>query len=281
MIIEQGNSTEKPIDNSIIGNYDIDNLTVVFKGNNNILVLEDGVRCGDAVINFNGNNAVVFLSANNKHVYRLRVDAWSNTLIFLGKDLFSSNPLHVVASERKNIIIGDDCLFATDIWIRTADPHLIYSSTSGERINDSKSVFIGDHVWIGQNALVLKGSRIGSGSIIGAASIVSNKSFASNCVYGGSPAKLIKAEVFFSKECCHNYSEEQTKESMLFNSDEFVFHDENPLSLEELESMINSCSKPQEKVVLLRNVLLKAGKNRFYIPKNISNKRGVRSLLHK
>ena len=46
--------------------------------------------------------------------------------------------------------------------IRTADPHIIYD-IHRKRINPSKSVFIGDHVWCGQNVLLLKGCRVGSG----------------------------------------------------------------------------------------------------------------------
>lgn len=67
------------------------------------------------------------------------------------------------------------------------------------RINNSKSIYIGDHVWIGQNALILKNTQIGSGSIIGAMSLVSHKKVASNCVYAGNPAQKIKENIFLQK----------------------------------------------------------------------------------
>ena len=53
----------------------------------------------------------------------------------------------LLLSERKNIIIGDQCLFSHTIWFRNADPHLIYDNITNKRINPTQSIYIGDHVW--------------------------------------------------------------------------------------------------------------------------------------
>lgn len=78
-----------------------------------------------------------------------------NTL-YIGKNNYFNGKLNLILSERKHIVIGDDGLFSFGIWLRTADPHLIYSCETHERINPSKNILIGDHVWIGQGSLVLK-----------------------------------------------------------------------------------------------------------------------------
>lgn len=80
-------------------------------------------------------------------------------------------------SEHKHCFIGDNCMFSFDILIRNSDHHLIYDCENNKRINPTKSVFIGDHVWIGQLVNILKGTRIDSGSIVGASSVVAGKKY--------------------------------------------------------------------------------------------------------
>ena len=135
------------------------NSVIKFNGKNNILVIEDGVKLVNSRISFGGDNAVVYLS-RNKYIYYLDINAYSNTCVFIGKDNFFNGRLSLIASERKNIIIGDNGLISFGIFVRTADPHLIYSCETKQRINKSKSVLIGDHVWLGQGALILKGTKI-------------------------------------------------------------------------------------------------------------------------
>ena len=79
--------------------------------------------------------------------------------------------------------------------MRTADPHLIYNIVDNQRINHSRSIYIGDHVWIGQNAMILKGSSIHSGSVIGAMSLVAGKTIHSNSCWGGNPVRMLKENI--------------------------------------------------------------------------------------
>lgn len=82
------------------------------------------------------------------------------------------------------------------IWIRNADPHLIYDINTKKRINNTKSIFIGDHVWLGQSVIILKGTQIASGSIVGAMGLVSETMIPSNECWGGVSAKRIRGGVF-------------------------------------------------------------------------------------
>ncbi|WP_404810826.1 acyltransferase [Actinobacillus pleuropneumoniae] len=98
-------------------------------------------------------------------------------------------------------------MFATNNQIRTDDAHPIYDVNTGKRVNMSKDIQIGDHVWIGYGATILSGSAIGSGSVIGAGSIVRNK-FPNNCVIAGTPAKVVKKDIFWERPLLLNMSEE-------------------------------------------------------------------------
>ena len=93
------------------------------------------------------------------------------------------------------IRIGEDCMFSTDIMIRTGDTHRIYDHDSGSCINKPQSVTVDDHVWIARDVMVLKGSRINKGSIVGAKSLVTKLDHQENSVLAGVPAKVVKVNV--------------------------------------------------------------------------------------
>ena len=133
----------------------LENSTVSFNGTGNILFVEDGVKLSKSTIKFMGNNCLVYLKKSSR-VFMVQIDVYNNSTVYVGGGNYFNGPLHISASEEKNVIVGDDGLYSFDIWVRTADPHLIYSTETHERTNPSRSVFIGDHVWIGQSAIVLK-----------------------------------------------------------------------------------------------------------------------------
>lgn len=200
----------------------IRNSKITFKGKNNVLFVEDGVALESSAIVFGGDNCVVYLSNSSKE-YRIAVDVYQNSAVFFGSNNYFNGIVHIIASEGQNILIGNGGLFSFGIWIRTADPHLIYSAETHKRINNSKSVFIGDHVWIGQNALVLKGCRIGSGSILGGGAVASNKLIPSNTSFAGNPAALVSRGIFFDGKCVHNWTQADTEKHAVMESDQWIY----------------------------------------------------------
>ena len=242
------------------------NSVIKFNGKNNILVIEDGVKLVNSRISFGGDNAVVYLS-RNKYIYYLDINAYSNTCVFIGKDNFFNGRLSLIASERKNIIIGDNGLISFGIFVRTADPHLIYSCETKQRINKSKSVLIGDHVWLGQGALILKGTKIGSGSILGGGAVVSNKSVFSNASSVGNPAKIVAKNIFFSKESVHNFNKNQTEEFSVMQSDEWIYsYDNSQKSFSETDNLLSSKENSKDKLnIIKKNIVNNTSKNRFFI----------------
>lgn len=242
------------------------NSFIKFNGKNNILVVEDGVNLVNSRITFGGDNAVVYLS-KNKYTYYLDINAYSNTCVFIGKDNFFNGRLALIASERKNIIIGDNGLISFGIFVRTADPHLIYSCETKQRINKSKSVLIGDHVWLGQGALILKGTTIGSGSILGGGAVASNKLIFSNASAVGNPARIVAKNIFFSKESVHNFNKNQTEEFSTMQSDEWIYsYDNSQKSFFEIDKLLSSKENSKEKLdIIKKNIVNNNAKNRFFI----------------
>lgn len=229
-----------------------------------------GAKLRDGRVLFPGNGGIAVLRGS-KHAYSLDVTVWSKAIFFVDRDCYFNGGLHAVASEGRSIIIGRDCLFSFGIWVRAADPHIVYDSKTHRRINLSKDVVVGDHVWIGQDALVLKGSQIGSGSIIGAKSLVAGKKVHSNSSWGGNPAKEIRSDVFWDGASAHNWGLAQTKKSMQFDGDQYIFlPDESTLQCDEVLGSIHDEEDVGMRVEMLQKVLIEAGNNRFYLAKQPS-----------
>ena len=53
--------------------------------------------------------------------------------------------------------------------------------------------------------LILKGSEIGSGAII-----------------GGNPCRVLREDVFFLRDCVHNYLVEDTYKTIKYDSDTYI-----------------------------------------------------------
>lgn len=175
MIVKDIKEFEKVKDNLIIAPLNkviFKNSYIKFEGKNNICYFEEGIHLQNSNIIFSGNNSIMYLS-KNKHLYKLNVWMKHDGVFFMGENNYINGTLNCILSEQKNIVIGKDGLYSFGIWIRIADPHLIYDAITHKRINPSKSIYIGDHVWLGQGVTVLKGTKIGSGSICGAMSLIS------------------------------------------------------------------------------------------------------------
>lgn len=249
--------SEHVSDNRIIADAQkssMDGSKIIFNGSGNILVVEDGVKLSSSTVLFNGSNAVCYLSAS-KNPYYVNLTVNNSSCIFFGRGNYINGKMTLITSEQQNIIIGDDGLFSFGIFIRTADPHLMYDCGSGKRINPSKSVFIGDHVWIGQNVLILKGTAVGSGSVIGGAALLSGKSVPSNTVCGGNPAKIIRRGVFFSKECVHTWTDAQTEKYNTMKTDRYTYRrDSDTVSPQEIDSALKACRNSDECLAAVKKI---------------------------
>jgi acetyltransferase-like isoleucine patch superfamily enzyme len=108
---------------------------------------------------------------------------------------------HLAVTESKSkIIIGEDCMFAYDIDVRTGDSHSILDMQSGRRINYAADVKIGNHVWVAAHSIILKGVQIMDNCIIGTGSVVTKSCGDSNVIYAGNPAKVVKTNISWSRE---------------------------------------------------------------------------------
>ena len=268
MIIENGVEVTVPQNNTITGeDLKYSASRIEFRGSGNILYAEPGVDLAESTINFFGDNALLYLSDSGRHQYNLKLDLWRETTAFFGVDNYFNGVFSAIVSERQNLIVGNGGSFSFGIWLRTADPHLIYDAGSGKRTNMSKSILIGDHVWIGQNALILKGCTIGSGSIISAAAVLAGKEVKSNSIYAGNPARMIKDNIFYIGRSVHNYTDKKTEKSMKSDLKDYIYHE--PMDIFDAQRIfreLTDAPDAESRLGIVRErIACRTDKDRFYI----------------
>lgn len=167
---------------------------IMLNGNNNSLIIEEGVELFDCSIYANGDNNNIFIGKNCKFkgTHIMCCDEGNSIIIESGTttngEFWGNTILHTM--EKTKITIGKDCMLSGNIVIRTTDGHSIINS-KGERINLPNNIKIDDHVWIGMNSMILKGNHIAKGCIIGANSVVTHSFNDEYTIIGGNPAKKI------------------------------------------------------------------------------------------
>lgn len=170
IVIDKNNRLE--IDKSV----KIRNSRIKIRGTGNKLVLEKGCNLYGVNIEIRGENSLIKIGANS----------------IIGKNTYLS------AKEGCDITIGEDCMFSRNINIMTSDGHGILQND--KRINNAKSIEIGNHVWLADNVTILKGSKISDNSVVGIGSIVTKKFEEKNLLIVGNPAKVVKKDVNWKNE---------------------------------------------------------------------------------
>ncbi len=239
------------------------NLKLDFKGKNNIVFFAGG--SSNVNIIFPGNNGLVFIG---KGIWfgsgSIRVP---NSGMCFMDDTSSFGGTHFDVLEAKNIIVGRRILVSWNTWLSTCDHHLIMDSQTNDRINFSKSIYIGDHVWIGRESAISKGAFIASGAAIGAKSLAT-KLYFSNTVNAGMPAKEIKNNIFWLEDNPNagQWTKEQTlKHSNIPNENfKFTYNQNEFLSPKAIEAKLDSLNTAQEKLEFVYDAIyMNKNKNRF------------------
>lgn len=168
-------------------------------GDNNLIIMKEMSYLNECKISIYGNNNEITIG-NGTHIakgdFYIEDD---NNAINVGDLTAICGYTHIAATEGKRIVIGKDCLFSSDVIIRTGDSHSIID-LEGHRINQAKDVIIGNHVWIGNRVTILKGSKIKSNSVVGTGSIVTKAIDIDNAIITGNPAYVIKQNINWDKK---------------------------------------------------------------------------------
>ena len=81
----------------------------------------------------------------------------SNNEIYLGAGTTTTDKVDISAIEGMRVYIGEDCMISSDIYMATGDGHSVCNCDCAHRINASRDILIGNHVWIGTRVIIGKG----------------------------------------------------------------------------------------------------------------------------
>jgi acetyltransferase-like isoleucine patch superfamily enzyme len=177
------------------------NVIIDVNGNGNEIIIDENCRLTNMLIYIRGNCAKIRIGSNVS--FNRGSEIWvedDNCVLDIGS--FSTfEKVHLAITENNSkLIIGKDCMFATDIDVRTGDSHSIIDKISGKRLNFASSVIIGNHVWVGAAVSILKGVTICDNCIIGTRSVVTKSLGVPHSTYAGIPAKSVKQNVNWNRE---------------------------------------------------------------------------------
>jgi galactoside O-acetyltransferase len=115
--------------------------------------------------------------------------------VFVGNGTTINTNVNIVASPPSIINIGENCLLAHNVVIRS-DDHIFDDVNSNIRSQGRRGgdIIVGQDCWLGANVVLLKGVCLGAHSVVGAGAVVT-KSFPPYSVIVGNPAKLMKSRV--------------------------------------------------------------------------------------
>ena len=121
-----------------------------------------------------------------------------DSTVVVGDNVSTTAACVMSATEGTTITIGDDVMFASENQVRADDGHSIFDVRSGKRVNPSRSIRIGSHVWLARGAVVLGGVSIGDGTVVGYGSLVT-RNLPNNCVATGVPARVTRRDVAWER----------------------------------------------------------------------------------
>ena len=172
---------------------------IIVNGKNNKIFIDDFCRLSHCKIYIAGNNNVIHLSKKTAFVETEFHVEDDHNQITIGHHTSVAGKTHFAAIEGTKIIVGEDCMFSSDIHFRTGDSHAIVDSV-GKRINHSEDIVLGNHVWIGTKVMCLKGVFVPSNCIVGAGTLLVKKYEGEYSIYAGTPAQQIKTNINWTRE---------------------------------------------------------------------------------
>lgn len=171
----------------------IKNLNITWKGDNNIIEIEEFNKNTRLKVDFGGNNNYFKIGKNCRGNFNL-TSFGDNSKIDIGKRVEVGSIL-IALHDNDSFTIGNNCMLSDSIICFT-DGHSIIDKDSYELLNCSPfNVQIGSHVWIGKNVSLLKGASIPNNCVVAMNSTVTKRFVQENCVIAGNPARIVKENI--------------------------------------------------------------------------------------
>ena len=238
------------IDGSVISVDELPGITVNFRGDNSEIEFYEPLPKFSNCRFVLSSGCSIIICESRHYIDGLCVyQKGSDSKLYIGKDFSCYSTLIDYDEPGKIVHIGDGCMFANNIAIRTSDAHSIIDMSTGKVMNFGKSVYIGNNVWIARDCIILKGVSIADNCMIGAKSCVTKSISTSNSLIVGTPAKVKRTNIFWDRatpdKYNNYYNEKQTIDMIeydgLFELDKStILVDTSELNIEATNTSWNS-----------------------------------------
>lgn len=177
-------------------------LTGTIEGRGNLIRIAGTQNPQTLYLHLFGHHNEISIGANS-HLQNLRLEIgsrrWlcSRARLKIGDRFSIASQARFILPNSGNVLeIGDNCMFSSNIVVRGGEyPHLIFEQESGEYLDVSQGIFIGDHVWVGEGAFIGKSVTLPDDCIIGTRSVVTKRFAETHCVIAGNPSRIVKRGV--------------------------------------------------------------------------------------
>lgn len=174
------------------------NSVIQIAGNNNEIILEEGVELKNVKVKITGNNNKLLIQTKAIIKPEAVISLINGGTVRIGRRTRAASGFEVIANRAK-ISIGHDCMIARGVCLRSSDMHSIFDIRTGKKLNVSENIFVDNYVWLCRNATILKGCMIGSGSIVGCESVVT-KDVPQCSIAAGNPARIVKTNIIWGRK---------------------------------------------------------------------------------
>lgn len=181
-----------------------ENITLIgtIEGEGNVVRIAGTRHPQTLILHLAGNRNEVSIGAGS-FLQNLRVEIgsrrWpcSRARLKIGSGFSIASQGRFILPNSGNVLeIGDNCMFSSNIVVRGGEyPHLIFDKESGEYLDVSQGIFIGNHVWVGEGAYIGKSVTLPDDCIVGTRSVVTKRFDEPHCVIAGNPARVVKRGV--------------------------------------------------------------------------------------
>lgn len=166
---------------------------IEFIGRENVIHFAPDVRI-QGRISLRGSRSKVEIG--ERSMFRGRMNLGSDCAVSMGTNIYCGPDAYVTTAEGRQVTLGDDLLISERCSFRADDSHPLYDGPTGERINTSADVYVGDHVWVGWEAMLMPGAWVGKGSVVGARSLVTgSRPVPGRSLVVGTPARVLRTEI--------------------------------------------------------------------------------------
>jgi acetyltransferase-like isoleucine patch superfamily enzyme len=178
----------------------IQGLRIRIRGNNNTVKIGLPMKAIKSKIGIKADNSLIEIGANTT-LRQVAVDCNGQVgqTLKIGKDTIMGIT-EIYLGDASQVLIGENCMFAHNVYIWAADAHPILDKNTNEIINTQKNpLVIGDNCWLGKNVTLTKNVVLPNNTIVATGSVVTKRFSEEYTAIAGNPADVVKTDVIWKR----------------------------------------------------------------------------------